>query len=422
MQKILIDGLLWEFARYKYSFCEYLYVFMREAQQTARNGKNYQAGRSIANRPFSSYYYLVAGRKNNSKNTGLSFGKVNKYSSGKTRASTKPLGLLFWALFFILTAGLFLINRDRIRETLKSTRILDRLPVNLPWIGEREAAEETEQGTETSALSPAVPGESGQTAPEIVILLAPEIEEPESFPTAGPPDTPQTEPLPASQTPNSQPATEQAVTERTAASQNSQTGAEQAAVSRVAAAQTNSLSEESAPPASGGQNSSGTNPQPPRPAPSRPSTASRTRPPANPAAQERAVYFTRIDPGGTILRSRVIRRLPASDSPMVDSLQALIAGPNAEEKEQELISLIPPGTRLLSSTTVRGSTAYINFSEDFQYNTFGVEGYAAQLRQVIWTATEFPNIKDVQILIEGRRIDYLGEGIWIGSPLGRESL
>jgi hypothetical protein len=30
-----IYGLLWQFARYKYSFYEYLYYFMREAQQTA---------------------------------------------------------------------------------------------------------------------------------------------------------------------------------------------------------------------------------------------------------------------------------------------------------------------------------------------------------------------------------------------------
>jgi spore germination protein GerM len=106
---------------------------------------------------------------------------------------------------------------------------------------------------------------------------------------------------------------------------------------------------------------------------------------------------------------------------MMDSLHSLIAGPNAEEKGQDLISLIPPGTRLLA-VTVRGNTAYISFSEEFQYNESGVEGYAAQLRQIVWTATEFSNVKDVQILIEGRRIDYLGEGIWIGSPLSRESL
>ena len=115
------------------------------------------------------------------------------------------------------------------------------------------------------------------------------------------------------------------------------------------------------------------------------------------------------------------RRIPVSDSPMTDALQALITGPNNEEKSKGLISLIPSNTRILSAT-VRGDTAYISFSEDFQYNTYGVEGYAAQLKQIVFTATEFPNIKSVQILIEGRRLDYLGEGIWIGSPLSRDML
>ena len=106
---------------------------------------------------------------------------------------------------------------------------------------------------------------------------------------------------------------------------------------------------------------------------------------------------------------------------MTDVIEAIISGPNSKEKGDGLISLIPPGTRILSAT-VRGDTAYISFSEDFQYNTFGVEGYAAQLRQVVFTATEFSNVKNVQILIEGRRVDYLGEGIWIGSPLSRDML
>jgi spore germination protein GerM len=106
---------------------------------------------------------------------------------------------------------------------------------------------------------------------------------------------------------------------------------------------------------------------------------------------------------------------------MLDALNVLLQGPTGEEQRRGLVSLIPSGTRILSAT-VRGSTAYISFSEEFQYNTYGVEGYAAQLRQIIWTATEFSNVRDVQILIEGRRVDYLGEGIWIGSPISRDGL
>jgi spore germination protein GerM len=128
-----------------------------------------------------------------------------------------------------------------------------------------------------------------------------------------------------------------------------------------------------------------------------------------------------VDKEGTILRSKAIRKIPASDSPMLDALNALLRGPTAEEQRRGLVSLIPQGSRILSAV-VRGNTAYISFSEEFQYNTYGVEGYAAQLKQIVWTATEFSNVKDVQILIEGRRVDYLGEGIWIGSPISRDGL
>jgi spore germination protein GerM len=86
-----------------------------------------------------------------------------------------------------------------------------------------------------------------------------------------------------------------------------------------------------------------------------------------------------------------------------------------------MISLIPSGVKVLSAA-VRGATAYINFSEEFQFNSYGAEGYAAQLRQIVWTVTEFPTVQEVQVLIEGRRTDYLGEGIWIGSPINREML
>jgi spore germination protein GerM len=104
----------------------------------------------------------------------------------------------------------------------------------------------------------------------------------------------------------------------------------------------------------------------------------------------------------------------------LDVLNVLLRGPTTAEESQKLRSLIPRGTRVLSAT-VRGSTAYVSFSEDFQFNTDGIEGYVAQLQQLVWTITEFSNIEDVQFLIEGRRVDYLGEGIQLGSPLSRNN-
>jgi spore germination protein GerM len=140
-----------------------------------------------------------------------------------------------------------------------------------------------------------------------------------------------------------------------------------------------------------------------------------------PATRERVLYFIQVDRSGNISRVQANRKFSLSDSPLTDVIKALIAGPNAEEKSKGLISLIPPAAKLLSAS-IRGNTAYLSFNEDFQYNTYGVEGYAGQLRQIVFTVTEFPNVADVQILIEGRRIDYLGEGVWVGSPVSRDML
>ncbi|MDR2793786.1 MAG: GerMN domain-containing protein [Treponema sp.] len=135
--------------------------------------------------------------------------------------------------------------------------------------------------------------------------------------------------------------------------------------------------------------------------------------------QVRTLYFLSIDQDGNLHRAAVKRMLPDTEAPLTGTLQALLAGLSKSEEEQRLISLIPEGTKLLSVTIQQG-TAYINFNEDFLYNTHGKDGYSGQIKQVVWTATNFSTVKRVQILIEGRKESYLGENIWIGSFLERE--
>ncbi|MCL2181462.1 MAG: GerMN domain-containing protein [Treponema sp.] len=164
-----------------------------------------------------------------------------------------------------------------------------------------------------------------------------------------------------------------------------------------------------------------TNEQPPAAQTQRDTPQTQQRPPPSPPqTRDRAIYFTQVNNDGQILQTRVTRSMPVSQSPMQDALNAMLTGPNSSEMTGNMLSFIPRNTRLLSAT-VRGNTAYLNFSEDFLFNTFGVEGYVAQLRQIVWTVTEFQNVNDVQVLIEGSRMDYLGEGIWIGSPINRQS-
>ena len=131
------------------------------------------------------------------------------------------------------------------------------------------------------------------------------------------------------------------------------------------------------------------------------------------------LYFVKVDDDGVITRHEVKRSIPASDSPLKDTISALLKGPNDDEMGKGLMTLIPAESRILS-VRVRDSIAYINFNEAFMYNKYGIEGYAGQLRQIVYSATTFPTVKYVQFLIEGRIVDYLGgEGIFVGKPVSR---
>jgi spore germination protein GerM len=142
-----------------------------------------------------------------------------------------------------------------------------------------------------------------------------------------------------------------------------------------------------------------------------------------PETRERGIYLVEVGNDGADPRiAKVSRTMSASSTPLRDSLDALLRGPTDEEAAMGKVSFIPEDARIISAW-VEGhdgfDTAYINFSDDFRYNTRGSEGLRLQLMQVVWTATEFANVRDVQILIEGNRVDFLHEGIMIGSPIGR---
>lgn len=129
--------------------------------------------------------------------------------------------------------------------------------------------------------------------------------------------------------------------------------------------------------------------------------------------------FVIIDSEGKVNRKIITRTLPKTDSPLTEAIKALIAGPIPSESN--CMNLIPAGTRLIGAS-VKNGVATLNFNENFEFNTYGVEGCIAQLMQIVYTATEFSTVKSVQFLIEGEKKEYLGtEGQWIGSPLSRSS-
>lgn len=133
------------------------------------------------------------------------------------------------------------------------------------------------------------------------------------------------------------------------------------------------------------------------------------------------LYFMIINSNGTVSRKEVSRSMKKSDSPLVDSINALIVGPNVEEENLGCRSLVSTGTRLIGAS-VKNGIATLNFSPEFEFNQYGIEGTQGQLQQIVFTATAFPTVDSVQFLVDGEKKSYLGsEGVWIGTPLSRNS-
>ncbi len=138
-----------------------------------------------------------------------------------------------------------------------------------------------------------------------------------------------------------------------------------------------------------------------------------------PAATEVSVFFVRTEPTAFTL-AEVRRAVPrAGTEPLVRAaLEALLAGPTAEERAAGLHSSIPPGTRL-RSVLIRDGVVWADFSAEL---TSGGGSASAQGRfwQIVYTATQFPQAPRIQFLIEGQVRQVLtGEGLIIDEPVGR---
>ncbi len=150
-------------------------------------------------------------------------------------------------------------------------------------------------------------------------------------------------------------------------------------------------------------------------------TAKETEKPKAAQTVNAKLFFVSVDADGNVNRKSVIRAIPKSDSPLTNTIRALLQGPSDSEKA---MTLIPPGTKILGAS-VRDGIAAINLSEEFEFNSVGADGYRAQLMQIVYTATEFATVESVQFLVDGQRKDYIGSGedvwMWIGSPYTRSS-
>jgi hypothetical protein len=116
----------------------------------------------------------------------------------------------------------------------------------------------------------------------------------------------------------------------------------------------------------------------------------------------------------------VIREVPKTQAVGAAAIEALLAGPTAEEGAERVItSAVPDGSRLLG-LTIENGVATVDLSSEFESGGGSLSVFV-RLAQVVYTLTQFPTVSSVSFEIEGRAATvFSSEGLILDRPVGRD--
>ncbi|MFW5771067.1 MAG: GerMN domain-containing protein, partial [Spirochaetota bacterium] len=111
-------------------------------------------------------------------------------------------------------------------------------------------------------------------------------------------------------------------------------------------------------------------------------------------------------------------RTVSATTPVKSSIEELIKGPSPSEKNRGLLTAVHSDIKLYD-VTISGNTAILNFNSAIEYGATG-NILLSRIDQIIYTATQFDNIDNIIIKINGKTRRFLGsDGIAVGGPLHR---
>lgn len=134
----------------------------------------------------------------------------------------------------------------------------------------------------------------------------------------------------------------------------------------------------------------------------------------NPLTKEFVVYRVQKN-GEEILIPEKVRYAAGKKSREEAALDALI---HTDPVSKQLTNLFPPGTDV-RSVKVSGDTATADFNQNFASRGQGSYTERMMVNAVVCTLTEFPEIKKVKFLVEGKDIDTISGHIDLLDPLTR---
>ncbi|HEX9636468.1 MAG TPA: GerMN domain-containing protein [Acidobacteriota bacterium] len=155
---------------------------------------------------------------------------------------------------------------------------------------------------------------------------------------------------------------------------------------------------------------------PPREPAADPEPAAEPGAAVDPSQNRRTIrlLFAAEDSGLLAAQDHTIFRTHSLTSQAKQVVWALIQGPKSDGG-----SPLPPGTRLREVYLAQGGTLYVDFTREIQANhAGGSRGEIETIYALVDTlALNFPEVRRVQLLVEGREIDTLAGHLDLSRPL-----
>ena len=125
------------------------------------------------------------------------------------------------------------------------------------------------------------------------------------------------------------------------------------------------------------------------------------------------VYFANEDATGLVAREKESKEI--TDDKYTVAIKMLIEGTT----EKGTVSMIPPKTKV-RGIKIENGIAYVNFSQELikKFNG-GSAGEIMLVGSIVNTLTEFPEIKAVQIMVEGEKVETIAGHMDTSEPLKR---
>jgi spore germination protein GerM len=137
-----------------------------------------------------------------------------------------------------------------------------------------------------------------------------------------------------------------------------------------------------------------------------------------PPAEEVKVYFVKLNEKSEKMYLAPVTRTVNGGSLLENTMKELIRGPTAAEKKKGHLTAVPSGLRV-NSVKIKNRSAEIDFNGAIEQGAGG-SILINRIDQIVYTATQFPNVKSVVIKINGKQRQTLGtDGLSIGGPLHR---